>query len=112
MKTEHTKTPWVLHRNIGKKSALGIVADDAPCIIATMGNQRAWPKEAQANATFIVRACNHHEKLVNALRSVIELDTPSEGMGGDWGTLEWMEQVGHCIEIAKQSLSALEETEK
>jgi hypothetical protein len=42
--------------NIGRKGELGVMADEAPCIIAIMGNQRAWPLEARANARLIAAA--------------------------------------------------------
>jgi len=53
---KHTPAPWKIHKNIGKKGELGIVADAAPCIIAVMGNQREWPEEAEANARLIAAA--------------------------------------------------------
>jgi len=53
---KHTQGPWRINNNIGRKGELGIVADDAPCIIAIMGNAEAWPEEAGANATLIAAA--------------------------------------------------------
>lgn len=53
---KHTPGPWMVHDNIGRKSEIGVVADAAPCIIATMGNAKAWPKEARANAHLIAAA--------------------------------------------------------
>ena len=52
----HTPGPWTVNGNIGRKSELGIMADAAPCIIATMGNQKEWPAEAEANARLIAAA--------------------------------------------------------
>ena len=51
-----TRGPWSVHRNIGRRGELGVVADSAPCIIAVMGNQRQWPAEAEANARLIAAA--------------------------------------------------------
>lgn len=59
----HTPTPWRTHNNIGRKSELGIIADDAPCIIACMSNAKEYPSEARANLAFIVTACNEHDAL-------------------------------------------------
>ena len=56
MNTKHTPGPWTTHRNIGKKSELGIMADAAPCIIAIMGGSKEWPFEANANARLIAAA--------------------------------------------------------
>ncbi len=49
----HTKGQWKVNKNIGKKGEIGVVADNAPCIIAIMGNQKEWPVEAEANARLI-----------------------------------------------------------
>ena len=46
----------MIHNNIGKKSEIGVIADEAPCIIAIMGNQKAWKEEAAANARLIAAA--------------------------------------------------------
>ncbi len=53
---KHTAGPWQVHRNIGRKSEIGVVADAAPCIIAVMGNAKEWPVEADANARLIASA--------------------------------------------------------
>lgn len=66
-KNKFTNGPWEIHSNIGKKSEIGIVADSAPCIICTMGNQREWPMEAQANAALISAA----PEMLKALRSAL-----------------------------------------
>lgn len=73
MKTEHTPAnftpgPWEIHNNIGRKGELGILADGAPCIIAVMGNQKAWPLEAKANARLIAAAPD----LLAALQAAID----------------------------------------
>jgi hypothetical protein len=75
--SKHTPGPWSVCNAIGKKSEVGIVADAAPCIIAVMGNQGrgAWPQEARANAEFIVRACNSHYELLEALRELVSACT-------------------------------------
>jgi hypothetical protein len=53
---KHTPAPWSVHNNIGKKGEIGVIASAAPCIICTMGNAKAWPEEAKANAHLIAAA--------------------------------------------------------
>ena len=53
MNAKHTPAPWKVHKNIGKKSEIGIIADEAPCSICTMSNAKEWPLEAEANAALI-----------------------------------------------------------
>jgi hypothetical protein len=55
-KERFTPGPWEVHDNIGRKGEMGIVSDGAPCIIAIMGNQKAWPLKASANARLIAAA--------------------------------------------------------
>jgi len=73
-KTKHTPGPWRLNNNIGRKGELGIVADDAPCIIAIMGNAKEWPVEAQANARLIAAAPALLEACKIALQAINECD--------------------------------------
>jgi hypothetical protein len=74
METKHTPGPWKIHHNIGHKNELGIIADNAPCIIAIMGNQKEWPKEAEANANLIAAA----PELLEACKFFIELYDESQ----------------------------------
>lgn len=64
----HTPGPWTIHKNIGRKSELGIVAEGAPCIIATMHGARLneWPDIAEANAILIAAAPEMLEALKEA----------------------------------------------
>lgn len=64
--TKHTPAPWKVHNNIGKKSEIGIIADEAPCIICTMSNAKEWPNEAEANARLIAAA----PELLDALKAI------------------------------------------
>jgi hypothetical protein len=70
---KHTATPWQVHDNCGRKGEIGILADDAPCLIAIMANggRGEWPIEAKANAEFIVRAVNAHDDLLAALTELV-----------------------------------------
>ncbi len=65
--SKHTPGPWRTNHNIGRKSELGITADAAPCIIATMANAKEWPAEARANARLIAAAPEMFEALQGAL---------------------------------------------
>lgn len=53
---KHTPGNWAVNRNVGRKSELGIVADDAPCVIAIVTGEAHWPAIAQANARLIAAA--------------------------------------------------------
>ena len=74
---EHTPGPWKLNNNIGHKGELGILADAAPCIIAIMGNQKAWPIEAEANANLIAAAPDLLNALELALATIERLKPPT-----------------------------------
>ena len=56
--TNHTPGPWQVDNNIGRKSEMGIVADEAPCIIAIIhgAKKNEWPTTAGANARLIAAA--------------------------------------------------------
>lgn len=73
--TAHTPGPWEIHDNIGRKSELGIVADAAPCIIAVMGNAKAWPAEARANARLIAAAPD----LLAACQRIVDCEDKQPG---------------------------------
>ncbi|MES2367161.1 MAG: hypothetical protein V4563_14890 [Pseudomonadota bacterium] len=66
-------------------------SSDVDCIVSDLNH--AIDKAKLAGKTFVALA-----------ESVLELDTPPEDMGGDWGTVEWSEQVGHVIEQAEAAI--------
>ena len=76
----------MIHNNIGKKSEIGVIADEAPCIIAIMGNQKAWKEEAAANARLIAAA----PELLEATKRMIN----------------WLEGVSDEIDIIDMALQA------
>lgn len=78
-----TPGPWKTHSNIGRKGQLGVVADAAPCIIAIMGNQQAWPVESQANARLIASAPD----LLQALKASVK---SAEHYGADPYQEPWL----------------------
>jgi hypothetical protein len=67
--TKHTPTPWFTQRD--SWSTVYIEARIRPGTlqeIAACGPTENGSDEQEANAAFIVRACNAHEQLVDALR--------------------------------------------
>ena len=72
---EHTALNWEVtsmspwHK--GEKGMICVRAVNSPinAILATIGTD----KEAEANAEFIVRACENHYKLVEALTTISEM---------------------------------------
>jgi hypothetical protein len=75
-KTSYTPGLWSVNNNIGRKGEMGIVADNAPCIIAIMGNQKKWPVEAEANARLIAAAPEMLE-VISVVIGAIEKGTPA-----------------------------------
>jgi hypothetical protein len=69
MELKHTPTPWrVVNGSLIKDELMPFDRDerDTVLIATTAGNAPA--ALAEANAAFIVRACNSHEQLAAALR--------------------------------------------
>lgn len=66
---EHTPTPW--------KASGNAVFRDGHCLAMT-GTDIWMPEVEEANAAFIVRACNAHDDLVAALEAVAEARMPGE----------------------------------
>lgn len=72
METKHTSTPWNVRYGGGQD-------DDGFCIASRITNKvvcEYWPPSRQdyrqADAAFIVRACNSHADLVAALEEIID----------------------------------------
>lgn len=67
--TKHTPTPWrVVSGTLIKDELMPFDRDERDTsLIASTGGQAASDK-AQANAAFIVRACNSHEQLMALTR--------------------------------------------
>jgi len=75
----HTPTPWAVH--VYGARSVEIHSDVLPAIVAVMPDANDDPDlpadcldnaEAQANAAFIVCACNAHDELVAALDDLNE----------------------------------------
>ena len=75
MTTSHTKTPWSIEGcTVYKLNTSGINIFDAE-VRAGYGDDDHRTREnvLEANAAFIVRACNSHEKLVAAIKKVARI---------------------------------------
>lgn len=82
---KHTKTPW----RVGELNATGIEIkhdDNTPgansLVIARVTARQTWLSEAEANAAFIVRACNGHDDLVKALKEIVRNDPYNQSSAG------------------------------
>jgi len=81
--TTHTPTPW---RRAPSWLERGWVIKSGDIIIAVL-NRRDKPEWNEANATFIVRACNSHAKLLAACRDLLSepLEVSDKGkLGGQF----------------------------
>ena len=81
---KHTETPWESEPGDGDNEAY-LVTGPGGCLIAVV-NDEGQPQDNEANAAFIVKACNLHEELVEAAEAAIEsmdeftIDAQSVGM--------------------------------
>ena len=68
-----TEGEWS-HRGATVEGPLGVTVAFCPggCVVSTTGNYGISPREAEANARYIVRAVNSHDALVEALRTLYE----------------------------------------
>jgi len=90
--TRHTPTPW----RLSPESPRIIKPDYSRCLIASaMGhpNSGFYPsdEEADANAAFIVVACNAHDELVATLSRLVAESTHHDGAeyeDGEWLALD------------------------
>lgn len=78
MKTEQTKTqrtpgPWKFHKGRGIDPRFHVQTEGGYQIAETPKNGVSCGHEAvnEANATFIVKACNAHDELVRVLREMV-----------------------------------------
>ena len=83
MKAQHTPVPWKLY-SVG--NTVSVHYGDGPaggddCIVHWTGfdGSNVSLAKRKANAKFIVRACNSHDKLLAALESIMALE-PSPDM--------------------------------
>ena len=70
--TTHTPTPWFVHNDTAIATEFdngGRVADAAKGI--SVDGDYCMTETSKANAEFIVKACNHHNDLVQLAESVL-----------------------------------------
>ena len=72
---EHTKTPYEVVLDTNSKSDTLILGGDDGMVADCYYHWRK-KEERQANAEFIVRACNSHEAMLEALEDIFELLHP------------------------------------
>ena len=88
----HTPTPWQYDQANSDKS-FWIVTDKKTWLprIAHVPNYEGMPNEA--NAAFIVKAVNNHEKLVEALRLVRGIIVEASAVGFNYKDGDWAERL-------------------
>lgn len=74
--SKHTPTPWRIsgtssHRVTGKHGVLANCGNDS--------THSAVEDQCAANAAFIVRACNAHEELLEALQKIATCESQAPG---------------------------------
>jgi hypothetical protein len=68
MTATHTSTPWKCRNQRGPiREAIDIGGEQLTCTAYGMD-----PQHTEANASFIVRACNAHDELVAALEDALD----------------------------------------
>ena len=72
MAAAHTPTPWYFDELRGN-DGMGYVCGPADEVITHHGDHSLSQGINQANAAFIVRACNAHEELVEAARTTVRV---------------------------------------
>lgn len=80
--TKHTPGPWVrLGRTSDRHHAIGPEGETPNAAPVTVN--ALYDEEGEANADFIVRACNAHEDLLEALEALVEHFLVKCEVGGD-----------------------------
>lgn len=79
MKEQHTPTPWYVHK-VGFDTA-DIGSKEANALTCTAFGHGA--EQTEANAAFIVRACNGFEAYENALREIARTDRTTKVSAAD-----------------------------
>lgn len=109
MKTQHTPGPWhyadpfrLLQNSKGRGELwMRGIGNGSVHVGYSSITPATGSKEALANAQLIAAA----PELLEACKAILECDTASEDMGGDWGTTEWCEWVGQAITQARAAIA-------
>jgi hypothetical protein len=98
---KHTATPWVAgspNFQRWNNAAIWRQGKADSFIAEVFGHDK---EDGEANAAFIVRACNAHEALVGFVTSFLALCPSSEGLGGH-------APMGAFLSLADKARAALE----
>ena len=68
---KHTPTPWAIKRTEDWATLSVSIVDSDGQEVATITPRGSTPDEMEANAAFIVTACNSHDALVEALEMLL-----------------------------------------
>jgi len=71
---KHTATPWRMGGKMGAPEDRFVVFGENGWAIAKIleaGNDAEWQAEVEANAKFIVRACNSHDELLTVAKGCL-----------------------------------------
>lgn len=101
MSTQHTPGPWTRtpEERFKHDSSAGIKGPNGNYLAAALDfNRTDRDEEVEANAEFIVRACNAHDELLAALEDIIE--TP---VGHT--TADCAKDLAACIRIARAAIA-------
>ena len=90
MTATHTSTPWKCRNQRGPiREAIDIGGEQLTCTAYGMD-----PQHTEANASFIVRACNAHDALVAALEDAAEqMERDAAKIDGEWGACREIEEI-------------------
>jgi hypothetical protein len=93
MEAKHTPTPWIYVRENGSPTTgQHMIAGAKPGYLAEIRD--CGSGDVQANAEFIVRACNVHDALVAALQAIVEAGRVSD-----------QSRAVYCANIARAALA-------
>ena len=68
-KPSHTPTPWRIYKEPMNPNPR--LMAEASTLVAVISQGKAFAKETEANAAYIVKAVNAHEEMVKALKDVL-----------------------------------------
>lgn len=97
---KHTPTPWEVNTLAGSPYSEGFSNDTLIFDCRPSGLQYA---EIEANAEFIVRACNSHDALIADMKHIVEYWNGSVNMSA------MEDALNHIIEVAQAAIKLAEE---
>lgn len=111
MNTKHTPLPWFVGSPIRNEDTIGIChtyreQDDECEETITEVLPGCKQEQMEADAKFIVKACNHHDELVNAVKNLLDSWPEEDRYEHDTGCCGADEGCAICR--ANQLLTAIE----